>query len=99
MEVSKYTGFPAGGRGLINGTDLGVIVAASKASATYFGTDSYGKIRRMAANLALVSNANLHNMVNASDIAAFLAGTAGGAYVNQVALATNHTAYPYSAYA
>lgn len=129
MEISKYAGFPAGGRGtgtvltikdskgvvvetymvvvfgdvdgngLINTTDLGVIVAGSKASATYFGTDTYGRIRRMAANMAIAANANLHNMVNTSDIAAFLSGTAGGAYVNQVALATNHTAYPYSAYA
>lgn len=129
MEISKYAGFPAAGRGtgtlltikdsngdvketyivvifgdldgngLINANDLGVVVAGAKASATYFGTDAYGKIRRMAANLALVSNANLHNMVNASDVSAFISGTAGGAYVNQVALATNHTAYPYSAYA
>lgn len=128
MEISKYTGFGAAGRGtgtlltikdsngvvketyivvifgdldgngLINNTDATTIIAASKASATYFDSTTYGRIRRMAANIAIVTNANLHNMVNTNDVSAFILATKTG-YINQATLAANHTAYPYLAYA
>lgn len=87
------------GNGLVNTSDLAVIIAGSKASATYFGTDTYGRLRRMAANMAIATNAAFNNTVNTLDIAAYVNGTASGAFVNQGAIAANHTAYPYAAYA
>lgn len=87
------------GNGLLNTSDLAVIVAGSKASTTYFGTDTYGKVRRMAANMAIATNAAFNNTVNTLDIAAYVNSTAGGSLVNQSAIAANHTTYANAVYA
>lgn len=128
MEISKYAGFAAAGRGtgtlltikdsdgvvketyivvifgdldgngLINASDLG-LVSAGASNASYFSATTYDKIRRMAANIAIVTNANLHNMVNANDISAHVSGTSGGAFIDQAALAASHTTYAHAVYA
>ncbi|MGN0562794.1 MAG: cohesin domain-containing protein [Candidatus Fimenecus sp.] len=74
--------------GLINGADIS-IVANATADASYAPIDS---VLRLAANCALVNNANMMHVVNSMDVSA-VANYTGGNRFTPSALAAKHASY------